>query len=733
MAQFNPTIQPTNDPNYGSNSRAIDVEKPIRPQGVDQNQIMPKGQEIGDRSAEFEGQAASYKMQGDAVASGAFSDLFAGIVGIGDFAAKAGVALVKKDIENRVYDVANKERQAYTEGLETIKNGRGTANVMNSNASADEPTPTEIEDLPQTLENLSGAKSSGKISNTYYYGRLLSEAKDLRARYPGFREEIDQQFAKVTGVNPANAYISALVRDLNSSSNSKNSETNKAVSFVMQNTDLPGATEKLAGIQNGTYNLRDVAAWAAPYHKQKADLQLRQLKLQDMKGTREEIEREAAGFAEQAIATEINADVQKILQESDLGSPEKVLQFDSKVKTGAITPEQFRQAGVALAERKTALKLRLIADADKSGLTQQIKGGKKGLLEIIDSNLTPLDALSDRVYNKDSGGIYQASKAIEANTSEEQRRLQTDSTVGPFFTQVEVMKKIGGEQWLSTHNLNMLQANIDTKYKNYYDTRVRAMQTQVSSVEGEPVTLNKLFEENKKKEVLDKKVSIGYINEITKISDPNVPDAIKKGLATAAFHPTNRGFISKLNLDGVDERGRPITGQFGVFYKMTSPAITSEMKRLGAKDPQMWNDYKNWVTHTFGNELFNREVNTMNKFTSDPNIKISWDSDNKRFGVVNTNASAEQIKERLSLGGEGYNTSESIANKKQYETVKQTLERLNSGISNLKNVSETSDDVDSYIFKTLIDTGLDIKDINGIPGKIANSIISSKLKKKQRE
>src|SRR6185503_7762793 len=169
MAPFNPAIQPTNDPNYENRSRAIDVPDSLKPRGVEENRIMPEGQKIGDKSAEYEGQAAAYNMQAEGHAMKSYGDLFAGVVGIADFMGKAGVQMVKKDIEDRVYDVANKERQSYTEYLETVKAGKGVKNLLDARAEAiDDETPGEVEGLPDRLGSLTGARDAGKISNSYY-------------------------------------------------------------------------------------------------------------------------------------------------------------------------------------------------------------------------------------------------------------------------------------------------------------------------------------------------------------------------------------------------------------------------------------------------------------------------------------------------------------------------------------------------------------------------------------
>src|SRR5688572_19819782 len=146
---------------------------------------MPEGQKIGDRSAEYLGQAEAFKMQGEAAATKGWGDLFSNIVGMGDFLGKAGVQMVKKDIENRVYEVADRERQQYTSELEQMIAGKvGTKNLLDANASMYTPLPEDISELPDHLATLQSAQRAGKITKLDYQGRLLEHAKALRSQYP---------------------------------------------------------------------------------------------------------------------------------------------------------------------------------------------------------------------------------------------------------------------------------------------------------------------------------------------------------------------------------------------------------------------------------------------------------------------------------------------------------------------------------------------------------------------
>src|SRR6267154_1376565 len=158
MAPFNPPINPLNPDDYTRKARPVDIDQGIKPQGVAQNQIMPHGVMQGDESAKYAGEAEAAGIKSAAVTNTAFGDLFKDIATTVDFAGKGGVELVKKDIENKVYEVADKERQAYTDVLEKIKAGTGVRNILDSNAQMtdEESTPAELQGLPDGLAALQG-------------------------------------------------------------------------------------------------------------------------------------------------------------------------------------------------------------------------------------------------------------------------------------------------------------------------------------------------------------------------------------------------------------------------------------------------------------------------------------------------------------------------------------------------------------------------------------------------
>jgi len=129
MSPFNPPINPLNPDDYTRKARPVDIDQGIKPQGVAQNQIMPHGVMQGDESAKYAGEAEAAGIKSQAVRDTSYGDLFKDIVSTVDLAGKGGVEYVKKNIEDKVYEIADRERQAYTDVLEKVKASGGVSNI----------------------------------------------------------------------------------------------------------------------------------------------------------------------------------------------------------------------------------------------------------------------------------------------------------------------------------------------------------------------------------------------------------------------------------------------------------------------------------------------------------------------------------------------------------------------------------------------------------------------------
>lgn len=723
MAPFSPPINPLNPQDYGSKSRPVDIDQGIKPQGVQTNEIMPHGVMQGDESAKYAGEATASGIKAGAVQDTAYADLFKDVATTADFLGKAGVTLVKKDIEDKVYSIADKERQAYTDVLEKVKAGGGVRSVLDPNPDTSDDgtgnaTPAEVAGLPDTLSALQGARDSGKISGSYYQSRLLAEAKTLRAQYPGFREDIDQQFAKVTGSNPANAYVQSLVSDINRAATSQAGNKNRMLTFIRNNMDtIPNAPDVYKAYEQGQITDEDVLGRAYPYQKMKADLNMNNMIFSNEKLSREDKERVAGLGVDKAAGMVVSQAVETLTGKMGLNTKDDLDKLTSLNASGGIDSKQWQAYGQAIANTRTQLANRMIADADAHGYTAAI-GGKGELIKRVNQSLEPLDNLTKRVYDHDFGGIYDAKMQIAATNSETQKGLLNDPKMGPYWRTVQAVKDLGGEQNLQRFNLDTIKGNFNDDFKAYFGRMQKTMASQYNmQTTGVPYTFNDTIDNLKTNKVTDGKFNDAVLNEVKKISDPTIPEAIRTNYALAAFSPGNRGMISRLQADGTDASGKPVTGQTAVFQRFTSPEITKSMWDLGQKNPEIWRQYTTWAKETFSNELMSKEIHDLGKIdTSSTGITVGWDAKNARF------------------------TSDYVRNPGNptigANAISGAVNRLNGNLSNYKEIAKrTGEDPSAFILKSIADSaGPEVlRNVNGIPYQLMRDMGLAKLRNNNTE
>lgn len=744
MAPFNPEIQRTNDPTFGSNSRAVDTPDGIRPQGVQQNQIMPEGQKIGDRSAEYEGQARAFESQGEAASNKGFGDLFSGIVGIADYLGKGGVQLVKKDIENKVYEIASAERAAYTAELEKIKAGVGVGNILGgaptaSNASGD-PIPEAVSELGQTLAVLKSARDGGKITKTDYWGRLAAEAQNLRAQYPGFKAEIDAEFSKVTGQNPANARVNGLITEINRAVATQGSQQNRTLRFLDQNNNTPKYEELRAGYLNGTVSEATIYNEVGKYVRKMEDFKVRDLERKERTGTAEERQTAASRDVDDRMGTYVSASVDRFATKYGFNTPDGASQLQKAQDGGQISAQQWRARGDELLAEITRIRVDAMQRARQAGFAKDLKGGQKELAEKIEDSLQPMKAMHDAVMSQNIGLLYSAKREATAILDQNKVDLLKSDKIGPVTATMKTLSDLGMEQyaqgWITNQILGPKGISEGlTDFTNNWGGAFRAQNGKQGVV-----TYNDFAAEIVAKKITDpiqqKRIMQQRVDDVLEIADSKTPDPVKANIARAAFSPGNNGFLSKLNMDSFDERGRPIHGMNAVFQKWTSPEISREMERLGRSDPALWKQYTDWVKTTWSTELAPRDIAELSKYQKDPNIRISWNAEQKRFNVERTAVPELQAKYREGLGGEGKNTSETLANQQQFQVVDRSLRRINDALQNLRHVAamENPKDptaVDAFLLRTIAQaTSPDvIRNLNSLPGDLVSKILLGSQKK----
>lgn len=716
MAVFNPPIQQENDPNY------LNMSRPIS--GMEGN----KKWELGLKGA---------------------ANLLEGGV-------RAADTIIKDSIDKQVYAEVDAERGAYTQALEdtTVPVGRVpgqpqrtmNARELESYTPLDllpnnpQQLPSDLRGLPRTIGSLHGGFANGKISNTYYYGRLNSIAKDLRSRYPGYREYIDKQIAEVTGVNPANAYLGSLRDDLNQYLSKSRDSQDKTLAMIDKYIGIPGAPQIRQMYMQGQMDEQGVRQWVHNREVWDDFYKFQQARHTYNQNQRTEASHSAREMVSYKSSTEIAAHMDT-MQVTLAGQKVNLLEYINQKPPNA---EEARVIALELKSQREIMRRRLQNEFNKplpnGRRAIDDAGGPDAVNKIIDEHLKTYDNFVDLMVNEQYGAAYQSAQRAKGLINDQTLRALQDKKIGPPLVMMNILKQNAGEPFVAQYYRNLLTNGFNADFKNYIEALeipIMAQPTLGPNGTGTPITGNDQLTRANDTGIATPEMVKVIVDRLASIPNSDIPDPTKVKIARAAFSAGNANFISRINEDKVEiiDGRRVVTpGRIAVFEQLTSPEMTREMRRLGLKDPSLWNEYTTWVGNTFGNELFRREINNLKTYQRMPGVTITYrssDAGAPQFGVIFQEDRAAGARP---AGGGGPANPIMGMNPAAKAEIEASVAKLNRGLATTSQVfKEDNSNIEAYMLHLLSRTGVDFlgrgsggQPIQGLPEDFRQAIINSR-------
>ena len=164
---------------------------------------------------------------------------------------KAGVTAADENIKNNIQEDVTQGKDvklaeagvpeailpAGVSGPEDLY--KGDPSLFPKEAPSAPAAPKEVEAYKKVTNKLQAQRNAGVISETAYIASVEKLTREVRARYPGYREEVDRVIKQQFGFDPANALRRArLAEELkaqNTSAKRAEAEEKKRVAFVLSN------------------------------------------------------------------------------------------------------------------------------------------------------------------------------------------------------------------------------------------------------------------------------------------------------------------------------------------------------------------------------------------------------------------------------------------------------------------------------------------------------------------
>ena len=668
--------------------------------------------------------------------------------------------LVKKSIDTDTRTDVEKQRDDYTQYLETLK-GMVTkqGNVPGSNTQAiagrplsfadegqtpKDPAITAIDDATEGLGALKQGANQGKINDTYFTMNLNSVAKNLRNKYgPGYADYVDQKIAQYSGMNPANAYYKNLLQDINTVAGKGDTENKRAEALIWSKEfqGLPNAAELSQGWKNGQITNQQIYEYNAKFQGKMRQIQLDDLQRSNATGNEDYDARKANKDFTRRAGTYVQSyiETRKMVDGSD--SIQGTIQQINNMIEGKtpFDPKAGAMAATVMGNHIAQIELQLQSDANKINpktgeSAASLMGGADAVQKQIEAQLKPLRMYADYLSKGKYDLASHVSRQITAIGDQDQYGLLT----GPQGKTLRTIQAFEGiaKSWGPAFIQQGYLKGLDKDVRQLFEQNRMEAIVQPDWLSN-PVTLKKQWEDAVKGGVAPESKYFNNLFSIADtIADKNAPLKAREGAAIYSFHPDNAGMLNNLKKDYWDPVQKAwIPGQNSVYVRMTSPDITDGMwkqRSESGRGLQNWENYKQWGEREFGT-LFRSEIQTMQQYENE-GFRVIYNNNQPnrpRFsvepiqGVKPANySSPPQLwgAERPPVA-----TNEVTLNEGHFKVVQAAVNRLNSGLGNLANIQskEGGSSTDAYLIRTMATLGFDPNKVTGIPKQMVDSIFKA--------
>lgn len=563
---------------------------------------------------------------------------------------------------------------------ETRKAAEGVRDEFTAAAGPNVQVPASLTNALGRTERLKRAYNEGKIKDSTYWARLNTETKALRARFPGFEEEIDRAMAQVTGAIPANRLRSALLRE-NLPSRKGKSPQEERMDFVLKWGKYLNK-QWTDGILSGQKSLTAATRVISTQLSGEQTLEMAKAQREDRRGKREE--------TKEQLEDDVQLEVDLALRDSAA-----LAELDQHLEGLSVDLEGRARKGVPVSpQEKIELETNLAAYLrEYENTINKIFNKNPGLSaeaqkRIRAAGLERARELTNAITNEDYGTAGLAVRMLNAMRDQTMHQFMSKDSLRNAFA---IKRMLGPDALLQFGSFSPPGGTPSLQNQVQRDLYLFTMYDNLMS--PDPKSLSQWHESfdiftggKKKKAAFDKAV-----NDLTKtISDPSTPTEGLMKVATKLYKDPS--LIAQLG----DQNHK-----FNVFMKATAPNARRRMQDLReAGEQRSWEQFSTF-TQTGFRDLF---LNVRD------DIRSQLRSTTSRY-QVRYNSATRQI-DLLPKDGRGIITRlfDPLAEGTLDESLKENVKRINAALRHVIPVMEIENPkgVDSALRNMLLPFGIEV-------------------------
>lgn len=524
----------------------------------------------------------------------------AALKGAGDLfnvAVEAKDQIYQRNIKKELYEKVDGVRDEF---------GVGSAAVLQEDIGAQkQPLPDDIKIQGENLDALAQKYQSGDLQYSHYLGRLESITRQLRARYPGYREQIDAMVSNITGLTPANRLVTQLQEE--ASRKARKSPADIQDEF---------ANKHLENLPPGYFENKDkwgydaLRSYVQKDIRNRYDIELKKKNLELGKANREDItERGADTYRQEAILAVERVIFPATGEMADFRA--KISKWQEQAAGGKPFTAQ-EQAEM----RGTIGKMRQAAMDEVNRLSSQyakyLPQGK--IREVQDTVSSFMDNMERGIVDKNYGLLAFNASLLDNVKEGDQLDLMGKN---PVLREINAAGKLMGPDvlnlWL-TRNQEVLNSVTNTSFGR----GVAAAALGTTSVK------DVLRSEGARPGVQKDKLASAIINSVVEgVKDPNTSDNILANSINSLYGPGNQGFLAEV----------PANKRHDMFLKVANESTAKRVYELAQRtgNSDLWTNYRGWVSDTSLNLMQQdiaaaREILINRKY-----VDLNWDPKQKMF------------------------------------------------------------------------------------------------------
>lgn len=696
MAVFNPQVNPTNDPNYTGISKPISDVTPDKSTAI---AITGGAEALGSAVSLVEQTAQDYIKE----------------------KTRAGIEALRGATTVAYEDIRN----AQATGAQPSPLAQRTAGFTGSlvAGAGDPDTPPALQAGLDRAGDIATARAQGsvKANDTLYTGALNSLAKQLRNEFPGHRDFIDEQIAKISGKNPANAYMDNLLQDIRSSATKTDAFENKILSLASSNFGAPDVKmyweAYRAKLPGSFQNLTD-----AVYRAEK-DKYTYQMHTNQSTENKTDLEADA-GLAktqyQQRSASAVFRNFNPVIEIPGFTSPamqQKLLDEYRQGLPSSIKQEQWDQMLLNAQRARDVADNELKDIANNGGYAKRIRD-PEAEKAIRNNELTYFDNQIKAISSKDVGTMFDLQRRAKGMEDNAKYQVYSDANMGDFFLKGKIVRENLPDQWSSFLTQQALSKGHLGRFQNWFsDTQMKIGVPDDVRKDGvaKSMTADIIQAKRAEKDANAKPPSRLYddlvenVNLITKAQEMGQENIAKEAVKYSFDPARNSKLLNQFGRDFTDDNGVFHKGKFAYYDVMSKPKIVDSVFAL--KDKDSWDMMKNWQEVSF-KTLFGEEVKTLNGIQGDKSlpVKLRWEGNQivPEFPKATTNVEANYM-----------------------DAARKSINDLNRGLSNLAYMHGKEADpnqTSAYLFDVLNQLGYSPNDrLHGdnLPQRVIEAIAAS--------